>query len=199
MATKKSREDAEGSGDIYVSRSEKKRQAKGIEQIAEELAALSAAELKKLPCPEPIRAEIKNSHGLKGGALKRQIKFVAKELRRIDTQEILDFLTERKGSRLKRAGEFHELEQLREDIISDVLHAREVALQQGEQLGEAWESEAITLTLARFPEADAKALQKSALSYAATRKPVYRKELFRQLQAAQERHQFKEKSKHEEV
>ncbi|MGV1099723.1 ribosome biogenesis factor YjgA [Thiovibrio sp. JS02] len=195
MATKKSRTQESGGQDIYVSRSEKKRLAKNIEEIARELAELSPAELKKLPCDEPIRTEIKNCHGLKAGSLKRQIKFIAKELRQIDVQEILSFLTERKGSRLKQAGEFHELEQLREDIISEALYAREEALHTGGQLTEAWDSEAIAMAVARFPDADAQGLKKSALSYAATRKPVYRKEIFRQLQAAQERQLFADKTK----
>jgi len=195
MATKKSKNHEEGPQEIYVSRSEKKRLAKNIEDVAGELSELTAADLKKLPCDELLKAEIKNSHGLKGGALKRQVKFIAKELRKIDLDEILSFLAERKGSRLKEAGDFHELERLREDIISEALNAREEAQHAGKKLTDAWNSEVIAVVAQKFTFLDADTLKKSVLSYAATRKPVYRREIFRLLQSAQERQQFAEKTK----
>jgi ribosomal 50S subunit-associated protein YjgA (DUF615 family) len=194
MATKKSRSDDDGRQEIYVSRSEKKRLAKNVEEIARELVALSPAHIRKLPADDLLKAELSSSRDLKGGALKRQTKFIAGMLREREdgTEEILAFLTERKGSQLKQAGEFHELERLREDIITEVLQAREEAWHNHEQLTESWQSDTIAAACRRFPALDPNALKKSALRYAATRKPVHRREMFRQLHAAMERQQFSE-------
>jgi ribosome-associated protein len=93
-----------------LSRSEKKRQAKDVEKLSHELAELPPADLAKLPCDDFLRREIGASHNLKGGAKKRQIKYVARELRQLELGEILTFLEERQGSRLKSRGEDKELE-----------------------------------------------------------------------------------------
>ena len=190
MATKKSSSSDTEQQEIYVSRSEKKRQAKDIEEIAKELMALSPALIKKLPTDDLLKTELHNSRDLKGGALKRQIKFIASILRENGADAVLAFLTERKGSHLKQTGEFHELERLREDIISEVIMAREEAQRNQEHLTESWQSETIAVACRRFPALDHNALKKSALRYAATRKPVHRREMFRQLHAAMERQQF---------
>jgi ribosome-associated protein len=192
MATKKSSSRETEPQEIYVSRSEKKRQAKNIEEIAKELMALSPAHIKKLPADELLKTELQNSRGIKGPALKRQIKYIASMLRETGSDEVLAFLTERKGSHLKQAGEFHELERLREDIITEVIEAREEAQRNQEHLTESWQSETIAVACRRFPALDPNGLKKSALRYAATRKPVHRREMFRQLHAALERQQFTE-------
>lgn len=192
MATKKSKSNDTDPQEIYVSRSEKKRQAKNIEEIAKELVALSPAHVKKLPADDLLKTELNSSRNLKGGALKRQIKFIAGMLRENGADEVLAFLTERKGSHLKQAGEFHELERLREDIITEVIEAREEAQRNQEHLTESWQSETIAVACRRFPALDSNAMHKSALRYAATRKPVHRREMFRQLHAAMERQQFAE-------
>lgn len=192
MATKKSSSRDTDPQEIYVSRSEKKRQAKNIEEIAKELMALSPAHIKKLPADELLKTELQNSRGIKGPALKRQIKYIAGMLRETGSDEVLAFLAERKGSHLKQTGEFHELERLREDIITEVLAAREEAWHNHKHLTESWQSDTIAAACRRFPALDHDALKKSALRYAATRKPVHRRELFRQLHAAMERQQFAE-------
>lgn len=177
--------------EIYVSRSEKKRQAKSIEAIAGELIELPPADVKKLPADDLLRTEILNSRGLKGGALKRQMKFIAKELRQMaELENLLSFLEQRRGSRLKEAGEFHELERLREEIISEAIIAREEAQRLSEQLNEQWQSETIAVACRKFPALDHRAVKISALRYAQTRKPVHRREIFRQLRAAMERERF---------
>jgi len=185
--------------DAFVSRSEKKRQARNIEAIAGELAGLPPADLKRLPVDDLLRKEIENTRALKGGALKRQVKFIARELRQMEELDtILSFLEDRRGSHLRETGRFHELERLREEIISEAIHAREEALHHGQRLDEAWESETIAAACRRFPALDHKALTISALRYAVTRKPVHRREIFRQLQAAMERERFAGHSSGEE-
>ena len=64
-----------------VSRSEQKRRAKDLEKLALELCDLPDSDLQKLPCEPVLREDIKETKTLKGGARKRQIKYVAKSLR----------------------------------------------------------------------------------------------------------------------
>jgi ribosome-associated protein len=107
--------------DYRVSRTEKKRQAKEIETLSKELASLPPGDLAKLPCDDFLRAEIKAVSKLKAGSRNRQIKYIAKELRKQPIDELLNFLEERRGSRLKTNIAHKELERLKNDIIGAAL------------------------------------------------------------------------------
>ncbi len=167
-----------------ISRSEKKRQAKQIESLAVELVDLSANEIKKLPCDDFIKEEIRIAQPLKSGARKRQIKYLTKQIREIDPEPLLNFLVERKGSQLKKNAEFHNLERLRDDIITDVLAAVEEAFMEDKPLGDDWPSPALERALATFPNLDETDLRKSAKRFSRTRKITYTREIFRALKAA---------------
>ena len=101
-----------------ISRTEQKRRAKEIESLSHELADLPPADLAKLPCDDFLREEIRMTGKLKSGSRKRQIKYIAKELRQQPIDEILAFLVERRGSRLRNKIADKELERLRNDIIA---------------------------------------------------------------------------------
>lgn len=167
-----------------ISRSEKKRQAKQIESLAMELAALSAQQIKKLPCDDFLKQELIAAHSVKAGARKRQIKYITKQIREIDPEPLRNFLEERKGSQLKKNAEFHELERLRDDIISDVLAAADEAFHEDTTLGPDWPSPALEMALSLFPGLDEMAIRKSALRFSRSRKITYTREIFRALQAA---------------
>lgn len=173
-----------------ISKSEKKRQAKNIEQLAKELVELSENVIKQLPCDTFLQSEIISAGTLKGGARKRQTKYIAKELRQSSTDELLSFLEKHKGSKLKKAGEFHELERVRDSIITEVLKDSNEARSLDEKLTEKWQSFEIDAAKEKFPGLDAQAVKKSALRYAATRKPAHGREIFRLLKAASERLRF---------
>ena len=168
----------------FISRSEKKRKAKQIESLAAELADLSTQQVKKLPCDDFLKQEIIHTQALKGGARKRQIKYITKQIREMDPEPLLDFLAERKGSQLKKNAEVHDLERLRDDIISDVLAAAEDAFHADKPLGEDWPSPALDKALSLFPSLDEMDIRKSAHRFARSRKVTYTREIFRALQAA---------------
>ena len=84
----------------YLSRSEKKRIYKQVEELAREVADLSDKELKVFPGGPVIHEEILATRGLKGGSRNRQIKYLAKVLRQGPLEEIYLFVTNRKGSQL---------------------------------------------------------------------------------------------------
>ena len=73
--------------DSQLSRSEKKRRAKALEQLVQELASLPPGEIAKLPCDKDLRDEILAAGSLKSGARKRQLKYATKLLREAPVEE----------------------------------------------------------------------------------------------------------------
>jgi ribosome-associated protein len=190
--------EAVGIMEEIISRSAKKRRAKGVENLVLELFQLSAKHIATLPCDATVKDEIVAGQGLRGGARKRQVKYLAKVLRQEAelAQELLTFLESRKGSKLKEAGEFHELERLRDAIINDaiVMHDEQTAAGRVRQTqprpGNGVAGQAIEEALRILPGLNPDELQKTALMYARTRKPLYNRELFRLLKSALERGKF---------
>ncbi len=171
----------------YISRSEKKRRAKNIESLVQELATCSAAVIKKLPCDDFVKQELLQAIAIEGGARNRQIKYITKYLRKHDNADpLFDFITERKGSKLKENAAFHELEKFRDDIISDVLFAEEQAFLNSEPLTEEWPSMALDIMKERFPNLDEMDVRRAATRFAKSRKVSYTREIFRILRAAME-------------
>jgi ribosome-associated protein len=183
--------------DIPTSRTEKKRQAKAIEKLVQELVGLSPATIDKLPCDDFLKQDIKDAGSMKAGARKRQIKYIAKELRAADPEPLMTFLEEIKGSQLKKNHDFHELEQLRDAIISEVLETYKKAQATQEELPGNWQSEIAFKAAESFPSLDTKAVARAAQRFARGRKPVYSREIFRLLKAAQERQRFSQDNKKE--
>lgn len=176
--------------DENVSRSEMKRRAKDIEDLAQEIVGLSATDLGWLPVEDALRKEIRAAGAMKGGARKRQIKFIAKELRNIDVEPLLAVLASRKGSLLKQRQEFQGLERLRDTILTEAIGAQREAEKTGEPLALDWQGETVARALAKLPGLDADHVNRAAARYARTRKPVYSREIFRLLKAAEERLKF---------
>ncbi len=177
--------------DKTISRTEQKRRAKMIEQLARELVELSPAQLAKLPCDDFIREEIILAGPLKGGARKRQTKFVAKELRHSDPEPLLSFLEESKGSKLKKDREFHELERLRQDILSEAIEAFQKAQTGGIPVDSDWQSKVAATAKETYPGLDLATINQAARRYARIRKPSYGREVFKLLRAAKEQTLYK--------
>jgi len=152
---------------------------------------LSGRDLAALPCSDELRHEIERAREMKAGARKRQQKFLAKLLRQDSVDEICTFLEDRKGSQLKEAKAFQELEELREAIIDNAIHALRAAMESGEEVTEtSWPSDGLNEALRRYPLLDSAAVRKAGWLFARTRKPRYRKEMFRLLRAAQEKQTY---------
>jgi ribosome-associated protein len=179
--------------DYTVSRTEKKRQAKEIESLSMELAELPPADLAKLPCDDFIRAEIKAVAKLKGGSRKRQIKYIAKELRRQPVEEILQFLEERRGSRLKLAIAHKELERLKNDIIAAAVDEYNDRQDHDSYFIMSRDAAPLRKAVALFPALKIEELAKAAENFAVTRKPALSREIFRALKAAAEKQKFSAK------
>jgi ribosome-associated protein len=185
--------------DSQLSRSEKKRRAKSIEHLVIELAALTKTELQNLPCDDEIRGEIVTAQTLKGGARRRQLKYVTKLLREKPVEELYEFLAEKKGSSLKKNQQFHELEHLRNLLINEAVQSYEDCKYQDGYLNENEpekfldNSKTIGMIRAHLPLVDRTSLKNTAMQFARTRNRKFSRELFRIMKAALEKGQFVQK------
>lgn len=173
--------------DYQLSRSEKKRRAKNVEELSAALVDLSPQDVKKLPCDDFIKSEILAAQPLKAGARKRQIKYLTKNLRELDPEPLFHFMETEKGSHLKQKKEFHELENLRDTIINEAIAAAETADEMQVELDRSWDSPALDAAAENLPGLDIDAVRTSAWRYTRSRKAAVGREIFRLLKAASER------------
>ena len=185
--------------DSQLSKSEKKRRAKGIEQLVVELAALPLGEIASLPCEQEIRDEISSAKNLKGGARKRQLKYATKLLRDMPVEELYDFLVRKKGSMLKEKREFQELENFRNLLINEAVQFYEEKmhssgfLNENEPEGLLHNSETVRAIVLHIPDIDEAQLKNTAIQFAKTRNRKFSRELFRIIKAATEKAQYSQK------
>lgn len=171
---------------METSRSEQKRQIKRLEELVIELAGLSSAMIDRIPCPEEVRELIRGAGSMKGGARKRQIKYVTKLLREEPQEEIYAFVTGIRGAALQEKKELHEVERYRDSILNEAIAAHRNAEEDGREAEGEWIGPAVDEACAALPGLDRHELSRLASRYAGTRNRRYSRELFRVLQAAHE-------------
>ncbi|MEN8231071.1 MAG: DUF615 domain-containing protein [Thermodesulfobacteriota bacterium] len=182
--------------DSQLSKSERKRRAKGIEQLVYELASLPDRAITALPCDQEIQEEIRSAKNLKGGAKKRQLKYATKLLRDKPVEELYDFLAQKKGSLLKKNREFHNLEHFRNLLINEAVQQYEDMMDNNGYINENKpadffsESVALEAIVDYLPDIDKALLKNTAIKYARTRNRKFSRELFRILKAAFEKVQY---------
>lgn len=182
--------------DSQLSKSEKKRRAKGIEELVSELAALPLGQIASLPCDQEVREEIASAKKLKGGARKRQLKYATKLLREKPVEELYDFLAQKKGSLLKENREFHELEHFRNLLITEAVQLYEENrstngyLNENEPVEFLHDTGTLQTIVNYLPEVDKLLLKNTAMQFARTRNRKFSRELFRIMKAALEKAHF---------
>jgi len=176
-----------------LSRSEQKRRMKQLEKFVQELSQLPATVVTTLPCDEAIRDLVVETSSLKGGSRKRQIKYITKLLKNEKSEsldELYEFLSKRRGNALQNAKEFHEIEYLRDALLSEAIEQRQLAQHRRFEWEEDWSSRILSQVLEEFPEIDRKLLSRLAWLYAETRNRKHRREIFRILRSAQEQKRY---------
>lgn len=173
-----------------LSKSELKRQHKQVEAAAKELAALNDNELGTLQLEPEVVEAVRLCRTLKGGSLKRQVKYAAKLLKQGEVDELLNRLAQMKGSRLAENKLHHQAERLRDAIINEALDFRDECLQQGVAMEMDWPSETLDLVVEEYVDVDELDLRRSAYQYVKTRNKVHSRELFRVLRAAAEKKRY---------
>ena len=168
----------------YLSRSEKKRIYKQVEELAREVAALSDKELKSFPGGTVIHEEILATRGLKGGARNRQIKYLAKLLRQGPLEEMYLFISNKKGSQLHSKKQFHVAERIRDTLINEAVEMHEECRQEQIPFEPDWESPYIEAAVEAYPNLNENEVRKIVYQYVTTRNKQYYRELFRLMKAA---------------
>lgn len=169
-----------------ISKSALKRRFKDEENAAQELALLSDRDLKKLPVGQAVKDEIIRCRGLKSGARKRQIKYLAKVMREDSVEEILQFLADRKGSKLKENKMHREAERIRDVVINEAMDLQQKCLQAGLEWEPDWRGEELDIVVRRYP-VDEGDLRRTVFQYVKTRIHNHYRETFRIIKAAVEK------------
>lgn len=114
------------------SRSANRRAALDILELGEQLVALSAAQLARLPIPDEVMPHIRETQRITAyGARKRQLAFLAKQMRRQD-DEALDAIRDALGkdgeAARRETAAMHRIEALRDSLLGDEGDAAMTAL-----------------------------------------------------------------------
>ena len=154
-----------------ISKTKRKQQMLELQDLGEELVALSKDALKKTPMSDELREAIKEYQRIPThGAHRRQMQYIGKIMRSEDTAPIIEKLKQLKGSSTAATALLHRIERYRNEMIA--------------------KDEAITQFLSGFPNVDAqplRALVRNARKEAEQSKPpkAYR-ELFQLIKTALE-------------
>lgn len=105
------------------SRSQRRREALDVLQLAATLAGLSPAQLARVPLTEDLRAEVQRTRAVSAHiARKRQTQYLAKQLRSLDEPAlaaIRGVLGEDRGHAQREAAALHRSERWRERLLDE--------------------------------------------------------------------------------
>ncbi len=101
------------------SKSSRKRDMQALQDLGEQLVALSPERLKKVPLPETLYEAIRAAQGFKMEARRRQLQYIGKLMRKIDPEPIQAQLDIFAGNSAAEVAKMHRLERLREQLLDD--------------------------------------------------------------------------------
>lgn len=106
---------------LSPSRSAQRRAALDVLELGEQLVALTAAQLGRLPIPEDLLPHIQDTQRIAShGARKRQLAFLAKQMRKLDDatlDEIRDAMSKDGDAARRETAALHRAEALREALL----------------------------------------------------------------------------------
>ena len=126
--------------ELPPSKTKIKKQMHDLRDLGEELTELGKDQIAQLDIPENLRDAIREMHRTKTfGAKRRQLQYIGKLMRDVDTGPIIAKLNTWKGVSQQHIGYMHQLERWRERLLED--------------------DTALTELLAKYPETDAQRLR----------------------------------------
>ncbi|MGX5673299.1 ribosome biogenesis factor YjgA [Thermomonas fusca] len=136
----------EDTGEFFSpSRSEQRRAALDVLELGEQLVAMTATQLGRLPIPEELLPHIRETQRITSfGARKRQLAYLAKQMRKLDDEAldaIRDAMSKDGEAARRETAALHRVEALRDALLGDD--------------GDA----ALTALLAAHPQADRQQLR----------------------------------------
>ena len=122
--------------DLPPSKTKVKKQMHELQDIGEQLVALSKDQLKEIDLPETLRDAIVEAKRItKFGAIKRQMQYIGRLMRHVDPAPIIAKLEVWSGKSSQHIAYMHRVERWRERLLES--------------------DSALTELLAEYPEADA--------------------------------------------
>ncbi len=102
------------------SKSQLKREMTALQELGEILVELSAHELERMPLPEKLYDAVVAACGMRQrGAHKRQLQYIGKVMRNVDTEPIREHLAETQSRSRQSAARQHHLERLRDLLLTE--------------------------------------------------------------------------------
>ncbi len=130
----------QGAEHIALSKTKIKKQMHDLQDLGAELVALGKDQLAQLDLPENLRDAIREMHRInKFGAQRRQMQYIGRLMRDVETAPIIAKLNAWKGISQQHVSYMHQLERWRERLLED--------------------EAALTELLSKYPEADAQRLR----------------------------------------
>lgn len=116
-------DDESGDESLEPSRSQLRRDALDVLRLAETLAALSEAELSRVPLDDELREEVRRTRAVTSHiARKRQVQFLAKQMRKLDAEAVeairYALATDREKAHRETAA-MHRVETWRERLLAE--------------------------------------------------------------------------------
>ena len=103
---------------IVISKSQRKRDAQKLVELAKNMIGMPENVFKKLPMDEELRSEVEFARNIKShGARKRQLLTVGKLLRQRDNEELLDAVNNIDQENRQTIARFHLIESWRDRLI----------------------------------------------------------------------------------
>jgi ribosome-associated protein len=108
-----------GDDSLEVSKSQRKREANELLDLAKKIIAMPGPRLKRLPLESSLRSEIDFARNIRShGAKKRQLMTVAKMLRQIDAEPLLDAVSNIDQKNRQATAHHHQIEAWRDKLIT---------------------------------------------------------------------------------
>ncbi|MEZ9230086.1 ribosome biogenesis factor YjgA [Vibrio amylolyticus] len=104
---------------IWVSKTEMKQDMDALQKLGEELVALTPAMLKKIPMSEDLADAIKDAQRFKNEAKRRQLQYIGKMMRTIETEPLQAGLDKIRNKHSQATAELHKLEGLRDRVVEE--------------------------------------------------------------------------------
>ena len=102
------------------SKTRAKEEVEALQELGKRLVGVGNDRLKKLDIPESLRDAVLEAKKISShGALRRQMQFIGKLMRDVDTDPIQEMLDELDGISNKANARFHALEKLRDRLIEN--------------------------------------------------------------------------------
>ncbi len=101
------------------SKSSRKREMHALQELGEELVALSADQLTRLALPEALDTAVRAAQGFRMEARRRQLQYIGKLMRKIDPEPIRAMLDALRGDSAAETARMHRLERLRTELLED--------------------------------------------------------------------------------